>query len=82
MRTYREPSDPAIPSATGTKPTDLTNTVSDIKIIEENNEYYLTAIYKNTPVRERILRLDAERFDRGDLPLSHLLDKYLSYILY
>lgn len=66
----------------GTEASDLTNTVSDIKIIEENNEYYLTAIYKNTPVRERILRLDAERFERGDLPLNHLLDKYLSYILH
>lgn len=35
---------------------------------------------ENTPVRERILRLDAKCFEREDLPLNHLLDKYLSYI--
>ena len=31
-------------------------------------------------VSERILKLDAERYLKGDLPLSNLLNKYCSYI--
>ncbi len=33
------------------------------------------------PVSERLLKLDAERFKKGDLPLSNLLSKYCSYIV-
>ena len=50
-------------------------------IEEEDKEFYLNATYQGTPVKERILSLDAERYQRGDLPLKHLLDKYLSYII-
>ena len=39
-------------------------------------------MYKGkTPVRERVLPLDAERFRKGDLPVENLLAKYCSYII-
>ena len=38
-------------------------------------------MYKGkTPVHERVLSLDAERFRKGDLSLENLLAKYCSYI--
>ena len=58
----------------------LVHLFSDIAIVQEDDEFYLTAIFKSTPIKERILRLDAERYERGDLPVEHLLDKYLSYM--
>lgn len=59
----------------------LASLLSEISIVEEDNNSYLITTYKGIPIRERILRLDAERFNRGDLPLEHLIDKYLSYIV-
>ncbi len=60
---------------------DLTGFFSNINIEENNGICYLTAMYKGkTPVRERVLSLDAERFRKGDLPLENLLTKYCSYI--
>ncbi|MGM9694394.1 MAG: Fic family protein [Alloprevotella sp.] len=54
---------------------------TDVSIAEENGIPYLKAIYKGRkPVHERILKLDAERYLKGDLPLSNLLRKYCSYI--
>ena len=62
-------------------PEDLTEFFSNINIEVENGISYLTAMYKGkTPVHERVLALDAERFRRGDLPLENLLAKYCSYI--
>ena len=58
---------------------EILTSFADIRITKENQEYYLTAMYKGSPIKERILKLDAERFQRGDLPLSHLVEKYLSY---
>jgi Fic family protein len=58
-------------------PDDLTQYFTDIKI--ENG--WLTAIYKGMPVKEHLLPLDAERYERGDLPLRNLLDKYCSYLV-
>ena len=59
---------------------DITGLFSDIAIEETNGINYLTAMYKGkTPVRERVLPLDAERFKKGDLPLENLLAKYCSY---
>lgn len=61
--------------------TDLTAQFSNVEVVQEANNFYLTATYKGlAPVRERILRLDAERFEKGDLSLAHLLDKYCSYL--
>lgn len=62
-------------------PEDITVYFSCVNIGESDDKYYLTAMYKGiTPVRERILSLDAERFKKGDLPLENLLAKYCSYI--
>ena len=61
---------------------DLTQFFTDVNIIEENGVLYLKALFKGKkPVSERILKLDAERFQKGDLPLSNLLNKYCSYIV-
>ena len=62
-------------------PEDITEFFSNINIEVENGISYLTAMYKGkTPVHERVLSLDAERFRKGDLPLENLLAKYCSYI--
>lgn len=61
---------------------DMTEFFSNINIDEDNGVNYLTAMYKGkTPVRERVLPLDAERFRKGDLPVENLLAKYCSYII-
>ena len=61
---------------------DLTQFFTDVVITEENGASYLKAMYKGRKsVSERILKLDAERYQKGDLPLSNLLNKYCSYIV-
>ena len=60
---------------------DLSQFFTEVSISEENGIPYLKAIFKGKkPVSERLLKLDAERFKKGDLPLSNLLSKYYSYI--
>ncbi len=60
---------------------DLSQFFTDVNIVEENGIPYLKAMYKGRkPVNERILKLDAERYQKGDLPLTNLLNKYCSYI--
>lgn len=60
---------------------DITEFFSNISIDCDKGSYYLNACYKGTTqVREKILALDAERYEKGDLPLSNLLSKYCSYI--
>lgn len=59
----------------------MTEFFSNITIEEDNGVNYMTTMYKGrTPVRERVLPLDAERFRKGDLPVENLLAKYCSYI--
>lgn len=55
---------------------------SDVNVEVDNDGICrLTALYKGkTPVCERILPLDAERYRRGDFPMKNLLAKYCSYI--
>ena len=61
---------------------DFTQFFTDVNIVEDNGVQYLQALFKGKkPVSERILKLDAERFQKGDLPLSNLLNKYCSYIV-
>ena len=61
---------------------DLTQFFTDINIKEENDIPYLNALYKGKKsICERILKLDADRYQKGDLPLSYLLSKYCSYIV-
>ena len=62
-------------------PDDITELFSDIKLVEDDGNWYVTALYKGrTPIRERLLPLDAERYQKGELPLDNLLSKYCSYI--
>ena len=62
-------------------PEDITAFFSEAHIEEENGCFYLKALYKGrTDVCERVLTLDAERFNKGDLPLGNLLAKYCSYL--
>ena len=60
---------------------DLSQFFTDVNIDEENGIPYLKAMYKGRKhVSERILKLDAERYLKGELPLSNLLNKYCLYI--
>ncbi len=61
---------------------DMTLFFSDVSIAEENGMPYLEALFKGRQnIRERILPLDAERYQKRDLPLSNLLGKYCSYLM-
>jgi Fic family protein len=54
----------------------------NIRIEESGGHHYLCALRKDgEPVRERILRLDAERYQRGDLQLASLLAKYCTHLV-
>lgn len=62
-------------------PDDITEFFSEIAVVADHDNHYLTALYKGrTPVRERLLPLDAERYQNGDLPLRRLLNKYCAYL--
>lgn len=62
-------------------PEDITTFFSEISIEQQNGNQYIRALYKGKlQVYERILPLDAERFEKGDLPLENLLAKYCSYL--
>ena len=62
-------------------PEDITAFFSEIRIEEGNGKKYIKALYKGKIlVRERILPLDAKRFENGDLSLENLLAKYCSYV--
>lgn len=37
--------------------------------------------YGHRTVCERMLALDAERYQKGELPLSNMLNKYCSYLM-
>lgn len=61
---------------------DLTQFFTEVSITEENGIPYLHALFRGKkPICERILKLDAYRYRKGDLPLSNLLGKYCSYIV-
>jgi hypothetical protein len=61
---------------------DLTQFFTEVNITEENGIPHLNALYKGKkPICERILRLDAERYQKGDLTLYNLLNKYCSFIV-
>ena len=62
-------------------PEDITAFFSEIRIGRQDGVPFLKALYKGQrPVCARILPLDAERFEKGDLPLANLLSKYCSYL--
>ena len=61
---------------------DLSQFFSEVVIAVEEGISYLCALYKGKKqVRERLFNLDAERYQKGDLPLSSLLGKYCSYLM-
>lgn len=62
-------------------PEDITVFFSEISIEQQNGNQYIKALYKGKlQVYERILPLDAERFEKSDFPLENLLAKYCSYL--
>ncbi len=62
-------------------PEDITVFFSEISIERQNGSQYIKALYKGKlHVCERILPLDAERFEKGELSLENLLAKYCSYL--
>lgn len=62
-------------------PDDISVYFSEISIEQQNGNQYIKALYKGKlQVCERILPLDAERFEKGDLSLENLLAKYCSYL--
>ena len=61
---------------------DLTQFFTDVCITQENGIPYLNAQFKgHRTVCERMLALDAERYQKGELPLSNMLNKYCSYLM-
>lgn len=63
-------------------PEDLTSWFSDTRIEEENGTFYLLTTYKGKQkVRNRLLRLDVERYMKGNLSLQSLLNKYCAYLM-
>lgn len=63
-------------------PEDLSIYFSQEEVIEENGHFILKALFKGKQeIEERILPLDAERYQKGDLPLNRLLGKYCSYLV-
>ena len=61
---------------------DLTQFFTEVSITEENGIQYLKAMFKGKkPVSERLLKLDADRYQKGDLQLHNLLSKYCSYMV-
>lgn len=62
-------------------PEDITAFFSNVTIEQQNGNQYIKALYKGKlQVCERILPLDAERFEKGNLTLENLLAKYCSYL--
>lgn len=62
-------------------PEDITAFFSNVTIEQQNGNQYIKALYKGKlQVCERVLPLDAERFEKGNLPLANLLAKYCSYL--
>ena len=61
---------------------DLTQFFTNVNITEENGVPYLHALFKTKkPIRERVTKLDADRYLKGDLLLNDLLNKYCSYMV-
>ena len=62
-------------------PEDITSFFSEVTIEQQNENQYIKGLYKvKQQVCERILPIDAERYEKGELPLENLLAKYCSYL--
>lgn len=51
-------------------------------IIHKDDDYYLTGLFQGETIEEKISPLDGDRYSRNDLPLTHILQKYCSYLLW
>jgi Fic family protein len=61
---------------------DISGWFSHVEVHEEEGHFFLTGKFKDTtPVHERLLPLDAERLQKGDIPMDAILSKYCSYLL-
>ena len=61
---------------------DLTQFFTDVTITEEKGIPYLHALFKGArPIYERVLKLDADRYEKGELSLRDLLSKYCAYMV-
>ena len=62
-------------------PEDITSFFSEVTIEQQNGNQYIKGLYKGKQqVCERILPIDAKRYEKGELPLENLLAKYCSYL--
>ena len=62
-------------------PEDISSFFSEVTIEQQNGNQYIKGLYKGKQqVCERILPIDAERYEKGELPLENLLAKYCSYL--
>lgn len=62
-------------------PEDITSFFSEVTIEQQNGNQYIKGLYKGKQqVCEKILPIDAERYEKGELPLENLLAKYCSYL--
>ena len=60
----------------------ITDNFKMVHLAQENGGFYLKGEHKSAgKFSERIMPLDAERFQSGDLPLNHLIAKYCSYMM-
>lgn len=60
----------------------LTQFFTHVSIVEKDGTPYLHALYKGRKnVCARLLPLDAERYQKGELPLQNLLSKYCAYLM-
>lgn len=56
---------------------------TNIRIQEEDGKFYLKALHnERMEVSERLLKLDMDRYSKGEISLSNLLSKYFSYLLH
>lgn len=60
---------------------DIMSQFSDVALEHRDKDVYLTAWLKGKKVRELMLRLDAERVEKGELVPQQLLGKYFSYLI-
>lgn len=60
---------------------DISPDFSNVRIESKDGGQYLKATYRGkSEICERILPLDAERYEKGDISLENILAKYCSYL--
>ena len=60
----------------------IIDSFNKVYLTQENGDFYLKGEHRSAgEFTERVLPLDAERFQSGDLPLKHLIAKYCSYMM-